>query len=67
MKPYLMQRSTGYQSVSQPQDIDFKYLLNSQNTSIKNFQKTMIIFTRRSDDEITLLGPYLIAEGVNYI
>lgn len=67
MKPYLMKRSTGYQSINQTKDIDFKYLLNSQNIPIKNFKKNIIIFTRRSDDEITLLGPYLIAESINYI
>lgn len=29
MKPYLMQRSTGYKSISQKENIDFKYLMKT--------------------------------------
>ncbi len=29
MKPYLMKRSTGYKSISQKENVDFKYLMKT--------------------------------------
>lgn len=70
MKPYLMKRSTGYKSISQKENIDFKYLMKTGGHLTENdtskYYKKILIFTRRSDDEVTLLGPLLLAQGIDY-
>ncbi|MEX2784180.1 hypothetical protein AB3331_03155 [Streptococcus sp. H49] len=66
MKPYLLKKSTGYKIIKQ-KNIDFKQMFANYEINKSDFNKRILIFTRKEDDEITLLGPHLLASGIDYV
>lgn len=67
MKPYLLKKSTGYKIIKQEKNIDFKQIFGDHEINKIDFNKRVLIFTRKEDNEITLLGPHLLASGIDYI
>ena len=67
MKPYLLKKSTGYKIIKQEKNIDFKQIFGDHEINKIDFNKSVLIFTRKEDNEITLLGPHLLASGIDYI
>ncbi|KRN81608.1 hypothetical protein [Ligilactobacillus acidipiscis] len=69
MQPYLLKEAKEIWDTTDYKNLDFKYnaLKYMDEETVSLPYKTILIFTRKEDADIDVLGPQLIKEGMNYI